>query len=110
MFLAVLGLHCYARAFSSCSKRGLLLWCADLSLRRLLLVQSVSARVRGAQQLPHMGSVVVARRLQSTGSVAVVHWTPDQGLNWCLLHCKVDSQPLGHGNPYHVILDYIPDI
>ena len=25
---------------------------------------------------------------------------PDQGLNWCPLHCKADSQPLNHqGNP-----------
>ena len=54
----------------------------------------------GLQQLLHMGSVVVARGLQSTGSVVVAHGLScsvvcgiflDQDLNPCPLHWKVDS-------------------
>ena len=40
LFMALLGLGCYARAFSSCSEWGmLLLWCTDLSLQRLLVAE-----------------------------------------------------------------------
>ena len=50
-------------------------------------------------------SVVVALRLENTGSAAVVHGLrcsaaceifPDQGLNLCLLHWQTDSLPLSH--------------
>ena len=68
------------------------------------------SRVCRLQQLWHMTSVVVARRLQSTGSVAVAHGLScsvasglflDQGSNPCLLHCQADSLPLSHqGNPH----------
>ena len=34
------------------------------------------------------GSVAVAHRLNCSIACGVF---PDQGLNWCLLHCKVDS-------------------
>ena len=54
-------------------------------------------------------SVVVARRLQSAGSVVVAHGLrcsaacgifPDQGSNPCPLHWQADSQPLRHqGSP-----------
>ena len=59
----------------------------------------------GAQALGLGGSVVAAPRLQSTGSIAVVHGLscstacgifPDQGLNPCLPHLQVDSLPLSH--------------
>ena len=60
LFLAALGLRCCARAFSSCSKRGLLF----VEVHGLLM--AVASRC-GAQALGvacgHMGSVVVARRL-----------------------------------------------
>jgi len=56
-----------------------------------------------------VGSAVVAPRLQSTGSIAVVHGLScseaswiflDQGLNPCPLHWQVDSLPLSHqGSP-----------
>ena len=59
-------------------------------------------------------SVVVARRLQSVGSVncgtgaqlpAACGIFPDQKLNQCPLHCKVDSELLGHqGIPIQRIL------
>ena len=63
----------------------------------------------GARALGMRASVVVARGLQSTGSVVVVHGLscsaaggifPDQGSNPCPLHWQVDSQPLRHqGSP-----------
>ena len=95
VFVAVCGL------FSSCGERGLLF----AAVRRLLiavasLVAEHGLQVRGLQQLWHVGSVVVARRPQSAGSVVVVHGLscsaacgifPDQGLNLCPLHWQADS-------------------
>ena len=97
-FMAVLGLCCCARAFSSCREQGL----PFLAVHRLLIVgASLFAEhglsVHGLQQLQHASSVVVARRLQSTGSVVVVHGLScstacgiflDQSLNSCPLHCR----------------------
>ena len=54
----------------------------------------------GRQQLQHVGSVVAAPRLQSTGSIVVAHGLScsagcgilqNQGLNLCLLYWQVDS-------------------
>ena len=63
----------------------------------------------GAWALDVWASVVVARGLQSTVSVVVVHGLscsaacgilPDQGSNPCPLHWQVDLQPLHHqGSP-----------
>ena len=63
----------------------------------------------GAQALGAQASVLVPCRLWSTGLVAVAHRLScsvaceiflDQGLNPCLLHWQVDSQPPDHqGNP-----------
>ena len=65
-----------------------------------------------AQELQHLGLVVAAPRLWRAGSVVGVHGLscstacgifPDQGLNQCLLHCKMDSQPIDHqGRPLSV--------
>ena len=86
------------RLFSRCGEQGLLFAMA-------LLFQSTGSRARGLQQLQHMGSVVVAPGLQSTGSTVVVHGFscstacgifPDQGLKLCLLHWQADSLPLSH--------------
>ena len=83
------------------------LWCAGFSLRWLLLLRITGSR-RAAfsscgtrdQQLWHTGSVVVARGLQSAGSVVAVHGLrcfeacgifPDQGSNPCPLHRQEDS-------------------
>ena len=62
-----------------------------------------------ARALGVWASVVVAHGLQSAGLVVVAHRPscsaacgilPDQGLNLCLLHWQVDSQPLHHqGSP-----------
>ena len=75
--------------------------CGDFSCCR--------AQALGLQWLPHVGSVVMVPRLQSTGSIAVVHGHscpmacgifPDQGLNPCLLHWQMDSFPLSDkGSP-----------
>ena len=54
LFLSVLGLPCHACLLSSCPEQGLLSCC-------------------GAQALGAQASVAVTRRLQSPGSVAVVH-------------------------------------
>ena len=101
LFMAALGLHCCAWAFSSWGERGLLF----VVVRRLLtVVASLVAECRlqacGLQQLWHVRSVVVACGLQSSGSVVVGHglscsaacWIfPDQGSNLCPLHWQADS-------------------
>ena len=109
LFLAALGLHFCAWALSSCGERGLLF----VAVHRLLiavtsLVVEHGLQARGLQQLWHVGSVVVAHRLQSIGSVIVAHGLscsvacgifPDQGSNPCPLHRQADSQPLRHQGP-----------
>ena len=91
LFLVVQGLHC-------CMCVGLSLWC-------LLLLQSTGFRVLRLQQLWHMGSIVAAPRLQSTGLVVVVQGLScskvcgiflDQRSNPCLLYWQADSLPLSH--------------
>ena len=81
---------------SSCEEWGLLSICGGFSCCR-------------AWAPGHVGSVVVASGLQSTGTVVEVHrftcsvaysFFPDQGLNPCLLHWQVDSLPLScQGGP-----------
>ena len=65
LFLAVLGLRCCARAFSSCGERGLLF----VAVCRLLIV--VASLVCGAQALGTRASVVAACGLSSCGSWAL---------------------------------------
>ena len=64
LFLAALGLRCWAQASSSCGERGLLF----AVVRGLLTV--VASRCR-AQALSARASVVVARGLSSCGSRAL---------------------------------------
>ena len=59
LFLAVLGLHCCTRAFSSCGEQGLLF----LVVCRLLI--SVACLCWGAWALGTQTSVVVAHRFSS---------------------------------------------
>ena len=94
LFLAVLGLHFCARAFSSCGKRGpLFIRCTGLSLSRPLLLRSTVSR--------RAGSVVVAHGLSCSAACGIF---PDQGSNPCPLHWQADSQPLSHqGSPLSVI-------
>ena len=64
LFLAVLGLHCWARALSSCGERGPL---SAAVHRPLIAVASPAAehrlQARRPQQLWHVGSAAAARGL-----------------------------------------------
>ena len=92
LFLAPLGLHCFAQAFFSYGEWVLLL-CADFSLWWLLLLQSTGSR--------HAGSVGVAHRLSCPLACGI---SPDQGSNLGSLHWQVNSYPLCHqGNPLGVM-------
>ena len=55
-----------ALAFLQLRCMGILLWW-------LLLLQNTGSRASGLQQLQHIGSVVVALRLQSIGSISVAY-------------------------------------
>ena len=88
-----------SQAFSGCSE-----WGSSLVVGHGLLIAVASPA--GEKGSRHVGSVVVAPRLQSIGSVVWhvgCHFAArgifsDQGLNLCLL--QADSQPLDHqGSP-----------
>ena len=85
LFLAALGLHCCAWAFSSCGK-----WashCGGFSCCR--------AWTPGA-----LASAAVAHRLSCPVACGIF---PDQGSNPCPLNWQADSYPLGHqGSPLHI--------
>ena len=94
--MAVLGLHCHTRAFSSCGE-----WC---------LLSSCGARAShcsgfsrgGAWALAHVGSVAVVLGLSCSTACGIF---PDQGLNLCLLHWQADSLPLSHQGSLNFVLD-----
>ena len=103
-FLAVLGLRCCARAFSSCSKRELLfvavcgLLIAEASLCCGAQALGAQASVGVVHGLSGCGSRALEHRLSS--SVVVAHGLScftacgiflDQGSNPCPLHWQVDS-------------------
>ena len=82
LLLAVVGLHCYMQAFSSCSDQGLYsscsAWashCSGFSCWR-------------ARALECMGSLVVAHGLSCPMTCGIFL---DQGLNLCPLHWQEDS-------------------
>ena len=93
----------------SCGEQGQLFVavCGLIALASLVVEHGL--QVHRLQQLQHMGSVVVACRLQSAGSIVVAHGLScsvacgillDQGSNPYPLHRQVDSQPLRHqGSP-----------
>ena len=98
--LVVLGLHCYARAFSSCSEWG----SSSCSVRASYCsgVSCCEARTLGTEP-----SVVVAWGLRSCGTWAYCPMACgiflDQKLNSCPLHCPADSLPLScHGSPQNI--------
>ena len=68
LFLAVSGLRCCVRVFSSCGEQGLLF----VAVRGLLIV---------------MASLVVAHGLSCSAARGIF---PDQGLNPCPLHWQAD--------------------
>ena len=111
-FLAALGLRCCTWAFwlslVAASGGYTSLRCVGFSLWWLLLLWSTGSR--------RAGSVVVALRLQSAGSVVVVHRLscstacgifPGQGSNPCPLHWQVDSLPLCHQGSSSIIFKCI---
>ena len=76
------------------------LWCVGFSLWWLLLLRSMVSRCTGFSSCGMQTSVVVARGLQSAGSVVVAHRLScsaacgifqDQGANPCPLHWQADS-------------------
>ena len=96
--MAVLGLHCYTRAFSNCSEG----YCLAAVFGFLMLGASL-AMAQGLQAA--WTSVAAVPGLQSTGSVVVAHGLScftecgiflDQGLNPRLLHWQANSLPLSH--------------
>ena len=98
LFLFVLGLHCYAQAFSNCGEWGLFF----IAMHGFLIAVA-SLVEHGLQLLQHMGSVVVACKPWSTGSVVVLwlvesFWTRDQTSVPCidrriLIHCTTRAVP-----------------
>ena len=94
LFLAVLGLHCCMWAFSTCSDWGLLFIAV---CGRLIAVASLVAehglQAHGLQQLWCTGSVVVAHRLQSAGSVVVAHGRSEER--------RVGKECRSRWSPYH---------
>ena len=90
LFMAVLGLHFCARAFSSCGNGGhSSSQCAGLSLSWPLLLRSTASR--------RAGSVVVAHGPSCSAACGIF---PDQGSNLCPVHWQADSQSLRHqGSP-----------
>ena len=101
------------RLFSSCGReQGVLLGCGAPASHCdgfSCCVGAQGFRAPWLQQLGHVGSVVVALRLQTTGSIIVAHGLScsvaygiflEQGSNSCLLHWQEDSLPLSHqGSP-----------
>ena len=67
LFLAALGLRCYAQAFSSYDGRGLLF----VAMRRLLI--AVASLCCGAQARGSQASVVMALGLHNCGLWALEH-------------------------------------
>ena len=129
LFLAVLGLCCCTRAFSSCGERGLLFFKNFIYLFIYLWLCWVFVSMRGLFPVAASGGHSSSRcaglslsrplPLRSTGSrwagsVVVAHVPscstacgifPDQGSNPCPLHWQADSQPLRHqGSPWQTLL------
>ena len=82
LFLALLGLHCCAWAFSICSKWGLLSSCS------LRASHCGGLACCGAQAQGCMGTVAVAYGLSCPTACRIL---PDQGLNPHALHWQADS-------------------
>ena len=92
----MLGLRCYAGAFSSCGEQGLLF----VVVRRLLiaicglliamasLVEEHGLQACRLQQLWHAGSVVVAHGFSCSAACGIF---PDEGSNPCPFPWQVDS-------------------
>ena len=81
-FFAVLGLGCCTWTFSSCSEQGLLSRCDKWA-------SHCSGFFCHGVWVPGLsGSIVVMNGLSCPAACGI---PPDQGLNQCFRHCKVDS-------------------
>ena len=98
LFLAVLGVRCWAWALSSCGERGLV----SATVHGLLTVVASPVaehrlQARGPQQLWPAGSVAVAHGPSRSSACGIL---ADQGPNPCPPHWQAASQPLRHqGSP-----------
>ena len=107
--MVVLSCHCCMGFFSGHGQQGLLSHC---SVQAPLCSGASCCR---AQAPGRAGFRSCSSRLQSTGSVVVVHRLscsapcgifPDQGWSSCLLRWQEDASPLSHwGRPYYCVLD-----
>ena len=90
LFMAVLGLRFFARAFSSCGKWGPLF----ITVRGPLTIVASLLRNTGSRRT---GSAIVAPGPSHSAACGIF---PDQGSNPCPLQRQADSQPLRHqGSP-----------
>ena len=108
-FLAVLGLCCFAQAFSSCSEWGATLRChAWASHYGGFSSCGAQTRSTWAWQSWLPGCRAQAQQLWPTGLAALWHgifW--DLGWNPCSLHWQADSHPLCHlGSPWIPFYDF----
>ena len=100
LFLAVLGLCCFAWDFSSCFEQGLLV------VHRLLIATASRCRAQAlgtqASVLQHADSVVVFQGLSCSAACGIFL---EQGPNPCPLHWQADSLPVSHqGSPRRTVL------
>ena len=86
LFLAAVGFHCFRKAFSRCSKRGLLF----VVVLGLLIAVASLVRNSGSTR---MISIVVAHSLGCSEPCGIFQ---GQELNPCPLHWQAGSLPLDH--------------
>ena len=105
LFLAVLGLRCCTGSFLFAESGG-----SFLVAMLELLLWSTGSRVCRLQLLWHVGSVVAAPGLQSTGLVARWHVRSSQirGSKPLLLHWQVDSLLTHQESPEHPLVKETP--
>ena len=96
LFMAVLGLHCYAGAFPNCGEQGLLSsWGAQTSHCGGFCCGPAWAQ--GHSGFSSCGLKVLEHRLNSSAYLAAASGIfLNQGLNPCLSHWQVDSLSLSH--------------
>ena len=105
-FFVVVGLHCCARAFSSCGGGGLLFAAVCWLLLLWLLLCKAQALGSGLRSCLLWA---VERRLSGValglGCSAACKTFPDKGSNPCPLQWQVDCYPLyHHGSPLPLLL------
>ena len=87
LFLAVLGLHCCAKAFSSCGEWGLHSSCSARTFHFILcLLQSIDCRAQASTVVSGLSSSNAQAYLPETYGLF-----PEQGSNSCPLHQQADS-------------------